>query len=61
MANIEMDGETKKLELLITAKRTNPLPWLDLMKHLGIKLNIRNTNLQIQNIQEDPDIADLKK
>ena len=32
------------------------------MKHLGIKLNIElKTNLQIQNNQEDPDIADLKK
>ena len=39
-ANIEMDGETKKLELLITTKRTNPLG-LDFMKHLGIKLNIK--------------------
>ena len=31
------------------------------MKHLDIKLNIEKTNLQIQNIQEDQDIADLKK
>ena len=31
------------------------------MKHLGIKLNIENTNLQIQNIQEGPNITDLKK
>ena len=51
-----MDGEKKKLELLITTKRTNPLIGLDWMKHLGIKLNIEKSNLPIQNIQEDPDI-----
>ena len=61
MANIKMDREKKKLELLITTKRTNPLLGLDWMKHKGIKLNIEKSNLQIHNIQEDPDIADLKK
>ena len=35
MATIEMDGEKKKLELLITTKRTNPLLGLDWIKHLG--------------------------
>ena len=34
---------------------------LDWMKNLGIKLNIEKSNLQIQNIQEDPNITDLKK
>ena len=58
MANIEMDGEKKKL---ITTKRTNPLLGLDWMKHPGIKLKIEKTILQIQNFQEGPDIADLKK
>ena len=29
MANTETDGEKKKLELLITTKRTNPLLGLD--------------------------------
>ena len=61
MANIEMDGEKKKLELLITTKRTNTLLGLNWMNHLGINLNIEKPNSQIQNIQEDPDIADLKK
>ena len=61
MAYIEMDREKKKLELLITTKRTNPLLGLDWMKHKEIKLNIEKSNLQIHNIQEDPDIADLKK
>ena len=31
------------------------------MKHLGINLNIEKPDAKIQNIQEDPDIADLKK
>ena len=61
MANIEIDGEKKKLELLITTKRTNPLLGLDWMKHLGININIEKPNPKIQNIQEDPDITDLKK
>ena len=61
MANIDMDGEKKKLELLITTKRTNPLLGLDWMKHLGKKLNIEKVNFQIQNIEEDPDTTDLKK
>ena len=51
----------KKLELLITAKRTNPLLGLDWMKHLGISVNIEKPNSKIQNIQEDPDIAGPKK
>ena len=61
MANIEIDGEKKKLELLITTKRTNPLLGLDWRKHLGISVNIEKPNTKIQNIQEDPDITDLKK
>ena len=61
MANIEIDGEKKKLELQITTKRTNPLLGLDWMKHLGISVNIEKPNSKIQNIQEDPDITDLKK
>ena len=60
-ANIEMDGEKRKLELLNTTIRTNPLLGLDWMKHLGIKLYIEKTNLQVQIIQEDPDIAAEKK
>ena len=56
-----MDGEKKKLELLITTKRTNSLLGLDWRKHLGIKLNIEKTNLQFQTFQEDTDIADLEK
>ena len=61
MANVEIDGEKKKLELLITTKRTNPLLGLDWMKHLRISVNIEKPNPKIQNIQEDPDITDLKK
>ena len=61
MANFEMDGEKEKLELLITTIRTNPLLRLDWMKHLGINLNIEKPDAKIQNIQEEPDIVDLKK
>ena len=62
MANIEIDGEKKKLELLITTKRTNPLLGLVWMKHLGISVNIEKPNpKKKQNIQEDPDITELKK
>ena len=61
MANIEIDGEKKNLELLITTKRTNPLLGLDWMKDLGISVNIEKPNSKIQNIKEDTDITDLKK
>ena len=61
MANIEIDGEKKKLELLITTKRTNPSLGLDWMKHLRISVKIEKPNSKIQSIQEDPDITDLKK
>ena len=61
MANIEIDGEKKKLELLITTKRTNPILGLDWMKHLGTSVNIKKPNPKIQNIQEDPHVTDLKK
>ena len=50
MASIEKYGEKKKLELLITTKRTNPLLGLDWMKHLGISVNIEKPNSKIQNI-----------
>ena len=61
IANVEINGETKKLELLITTKKTNPLLGLDWMKHLGIKLEMEETNLKIQNVKEDPDITELKR
>ena len=61
IANVEINGEAKKLELLITTKKTNPLLGLDWMKHLGIKLEMEETNLKIQNVKEDPDITELKR
>ena len=60
-AKVEINGETKNLELLITTKRTNPLLGLDWMNQLGIKLNTEKSNLKIQNIQENPDVTELKK
>ena len=57
MANIKIDGEKKKLELLITTKRTNPLLGLDWMKDLGISVNIEKPNSKIQNFKEDTDIT----
>ena len=31
------------------------------MKHMGIKLEIEKTNLKIQNVQEDPDVIEVKR
>ena len=61
IANVEINGETKKLELLITTKNTNPLLGLDWMKQLGIKLEMEKTNPKIQNVKEDPDTTELKR
>ena len=61
MAKVEINGETKNLELLITTKRTNPLLGLDWMNQLGIKLDTEKSNLKIQNIQEIPDVTELKR
>ena len=62
LANIEMDGEKKKTRRTDHhKKKTNPLRGLDWMKHLGVNLNIEKPDAKIQNIQEGPDIADLKK
>ena len=54
-------GETKNLDLLITAKRTNPMLGLDWMNSLGIKLETEKANMMIQNVQEDPDVMELKR
>ena len=60
-ANVEINGEIKKLELLITTKKTNPLLGLDWMKQLGIKLEMEKTNPKIQTVKEDPDTTELKR
>ena len=60
-ANVKINGETKNLELLITTKRTNPLLGLDWMNQVGIKLDTENSNLKIQNMQEYPDVIELKR
>ena len=60
IANVEINGETKKLELLITTKKTIPLIGLDWMKQLGIKLEMEKTNPKIQNVK-DPDTTELKR
>ena len=59
-AKVEINGETKNVELLITTKRTNPLLGLDWMNQLGIKLDTEKSNLKVQNIQENPDVTVLK-
>ena len=61
MAKVEINGDTKNLELLIITKRTNPLLGLDWMNQLGIKLDTEKSNLKIQNIQENPDLTAEKK
>ena len=50
MAKVEINGETKNLELLTTTRRTNPLLGLDWMNQLGIKLDTEKSNLKIQKI-----------
>ena len=60
-AKIEINGETKNLEILITTKRTNPFLGLDWMNQLVIKLYTESSNLKIQNIQENPDVIELKR
>ena len=68
MANIEIDGKVKQLELLITIKQTHPLLGLNWMKKLGITLkteapyqtvNHINKPDQINN-RPDADITTLK-
>ena len=60
MAKVENDGKQKELEILVTAKRTNPLLGLDWMKMLGITLKTGKTVPQIQQNKEDSDITSLK-
>ena len=59
-ARVEINGTRKKLELLITTKKTNPLLGLDWMKKLGITLETGKTVPQIHQIKEDPDVTKLK-
>ena len=47
IANVEINWETKTLELLITTEKTNPILGLDWLKQLGIKLEIEKTNPKI--------------
>ena len=54
-AKVEINGETKNLELLITTERTNLLLGLDWMNQLGIKLDTEKSNMKIQNIQKKSD------
>ena len=44
-AEVETNGETKNLELLITTRRTNPLLGLEWMNYFGIELETKKTNL----------------
>ena len=68
LANIEIDGKSKQLELLITTKQTHPLLGLNWIKELGITLktetphqSINNTNEPDQsNKGQDADIETLK-
>ena len=68
VANIEIDGEVKQLELLITTKQTHPLLGLNWMKELGLTLKTETTHQSINNINRpdrsnnrvDADIATLK-
>ena len=50
VANIEIDGKSKQLELLITTKQTHPLLGLNWMKELGLTLKTETTHQSINNI-----------
>ena len=68
LRNIEIDGKSKLLELLITTKQTHPLLGLNWMKELGITLKTETPHQSINNISRpdqnnngtDADIATLK-
>ena len=55
---VEINGQQKNLEILITTKKTNPLLGLDWMGKLGITLD---TGPQINHVKEDPDSTSLKR
>ena len=50
LANIEIDGISKQLELLITTKQTHPLLGLNWMKELGLTLKTETPHQSINNI-----------
>ena len=68
LANIEIDGKSKQLELLVTTKQTNPLLGLNWMKELGITQKTETPHQSMNNISRpdqnnngtDADIATLK-
>ena len=68
LANVEFDGKSKQLELLITTKQTHPLLGLNWMKELGLTLKTETAYQSINNISRpdqknnktDTDIATLK-
>ena len=68
LANVEFDGKSKQLELLITTKQTHPLLGLNWMKELGLTLKTETAHQSINNISRpdqknnktDTDIATLK-
>ena len=50
LANIEIDGISKQLELLITTKQTHPLLGLNWMKEQGLTLKTETPHQSINNI-----------
>ena len=68
LANIEIDGKSKQLWLLVTTKQTHPLLGLNWMKERGITLKLETPHQSINNISRpdqnnnrtDADIATLK-
>ena len=68
LANIEIDGKSKQLELLITTKQTHPQLGLNWMNELGLTLKTETPQQSINNISRpdqsnsriDADIATLK-
>ena len=50
LTNIEIDGKSKQLELLITTKQTHPLLGLNWMKELGLTLKTETPHQSKNNI-----------
>ena len=61
IASVEVNGKRNNLEVLITAKKTNPLLGLDWMEKLGITLDTNKIDPQVNHVTENSDVTVLKK
>ena len=59
-AKVETNGTGKKLEILVSTKKTNPLLGLEWMKKLGITLEPGKSVPEKHQVKEDLDVTTLK-